>query len=78
VKNRAKRTESVIPDVDDIHQQIVQERGVTLGLLLHLVQADAASLPNGKRIKSMSQPLEVHHIFPRVYLNQNSSEGRSF
>ncbi len=78
VKNRAKRTESLIPDFDDLRQQIVQERGVTLGLLLHLVRADAASLPNGKRINSMSEPLEVHHIFPRAYLNQNSSQDRSF
>lgn len=78
VKNRAKRTESLIPDFDDIHQQIVQERGVTLGLLLHLVRADAASLPNGKRIRAKSEPLEVHHIFPRAYLNKNSSEDRTF
>lgn len=78
VKNRAKRTESLIPDFDDIRQQIVQERGVTLALLLHLVRADAASLPNGKRISARSELLEVHHIFPRAYLNKNSSEGRSF
>jgi hypothetical protein len=26
----------------------------------------------------MSEPLEVHHIFPRAYLNQNSSETKSF
>lgn len=78
LKNRAKRTESVIPDFDDIRQQIVQERGVTLALLLHLVRADAASLPNGKRIKAMSEPLEIHHIFPRAYLNKSSSEVKSY
>ena len=78
VKNRAKRTESLIPDFDDIRQQIVQERGVTLGLLLHLVRADAASLPNGKRFRAKADQLEVHHIFPRAFLNQQSSEGKTF
>lgn len=78
VKNRAKRTESVIPDFDDIRQQIVQERGVTLALLLHLVRVDAASLPNGKRIRENVEPLEIHHIFPRAYLNQNSSDTKTF
>jgi len=78
VKNRAKRTESVIPDFDDIRQQIVQERGVTLALLLHLVRIDAASLPNGKRIRENVEPLEIHHIFPRAFLNQHSSDTKTF
>jgi hypothetical protein len=78
VRNRAKRTESLIPDFDDFRQQIVQERGVTLGLLLHLIRTDAASLPNGKLISARSEPLEVHHIFPRAYLNKNSSETKTF
>ncbi|MGO9740097.1 MAG: DUF262 domain-containing protein [Roseiarcus sp.] len=78
VRNRAKRTESLIPDFDDFRQQIVQERGVTLGLLLHLIRTDAASLPNGKLIGAKAEPLEVHHLFPRAYLNKNSSESKTF
>lgn len=78
LKNRAKRTESLIPDFDDFRQQIVQERGVTLGLLVHLVRADAASLPNGKRLGAGAEPLEVHHIFPRALLNKNSSNNKTF
>jgi hypothetical protein len=46
--------------------------------LLHLIQTDAASLPNGKLISARSEPLEVHHIFPRAYLNKNSSETKTF
>jgi hypothetical protein len=81
LKSRAKRTESLIPDSEDFRQQIVQERGVTLGLLLHLVRVDARSIPSQKRIspaEALGEPLEVHHIFPRAYLNQNSSETKSF
>lgn len=26
----------------------------------------------------MAEPLEVHHIFPRAYLNQNSTEAKTF
>jgi len=78
VRNRAKRTESVIPDLDDFRQQVVQERGVTLALLISLVRSDAASLPNGKRIKTLAEPLEVHHIFPRAYLNKNSTDSHTF
>jgi hypothetical protein len=78
LKSRAKRTESLIPDAEDFRQQIVQERGVTLGLLLHLAHIDARSIPSGKRISQLAEPLEVHHIFPRAYLNQNSSDAKRF
>ena len=78
LKNRAKRTESLIPDFDDFREQVVQGQGVTLGLLLHMIGVDALSFPSGKRLKQLAEPLEVHHIFPRAYLNQNSSETRTF
>ncbi len=51
---------------------------MTLALLLSLIRADAASLPNGKRIKAVSEPLEIRHIFPRAYLNKNSSDSKTF
>jgi hypothetical protein len=78
LKNRAKRTESLIPDFDDYREQVVQGQGVTLGLLLHMIGVDALSFPSGKRLKQLAEPLEVHHIFPRAYLNQHSSETRTF
>jgi len=66
LKSRAKRTESLIPDFDDFREQVVQGQGVTLGLLLHLIEVDARSFPSGKRLKQLAEPFEVHHIFPRA------------
>ena len=46
--------------------------------MLHLIRTNAASLPNGKLISAKAEPLEVHHIFPRAYLNKSSSETKTF
>jgi hypothetical protein len=69
VRTRAKRTESVIPEEDDFIQNIVNDSGVHLALLLHFHLRNARSFPAGKLLSGADEPLEVHHIFPRAVLD---------
>jgi hypothetical protein len=65
IKTNAKRPDSVLPDESDFTQNIVQTRAVHLAQLVHLLRSDGLSFPSGTRFKGTSQPIDIHHIFPR-------------
>ncbi len=77
VKTRAKRVDSVIPQEEDFIENVLVEGGVLLALLVHLVRRDAHSFPSEKRIAAHVEALEVHHIFPRAFLDRASTIGGS-
>jgi hypothetical protein len=70
VKLRAKRTESAVPEDDDLLQNIVGESAVMFGLLAYFARVNARSFPSGKLLTNSQEPLEVHPIFPRVSLDR--------
>jgi hypothetical protein len=69
VKERAKRTESAIPEEDDLVRNLVSEDAVSLALLVHFARAKSRSFPGGKLINATDEPLELHQIFPRTALD---------
>ena len=77
VKSHAKRTESLIPDEDDLTENVVLEAGVLLALMVRFARSDARSFPCGKRFDSLAEPVEVHHIFPRAVLNRFEHQDSS-
>lgn len=77
VKNYAKRTESLIPEEEDLTSNVVLESGVLLALLVHLSRDGARSFPGEKLINSKAEPIEVHHIFPRAVLNRSGLQDSS-
>jgi hypothetical protein len=70
VKLRAKRTESVIPEEEDLQRNIVNEGAVCLALLIHFATRDARSFPGGKLVNRAEEPLEVRCLFPRALLDR--------
>jgi hypothetical protein len=69
VKQRAKRTESVIPEEEDLRRNIVSEGAVCLAMLVHFAKTEARSFPSGKLVNRTEEPLEVRCIFPRPVLD---------
>lgn len=69
VKTQAKRTESAIPQDDDLTENVVREGGVLLALLVYFARNGARSFPMGKLLGSHVEPIEVHHIFARAVLD---------
>jgi hypothetical protein len=70
VKLRAKRTESAIPDDDDLLHNIVGESAILFALLAYFLRVNAHSFPSGKLISGAQEPLELHQIFPRGALDR--------
>ena len=70
VKLRAKRTESAIPEEDDLLQNIVGEGAIMFALLAYFSRVSAHSFPSGKLLSGAQEPLEVHQIFPRASLDR--------
>ena len=50
VKTKAKRTESVVPEDEDLLRSIVSEGGLLLALLIYFAKVGARSFPGGKLI----------------------------
>jgi hypothetical protein len=72
VKQRAKRTDSVVPEDDDFTGGVVLQGGALLALLVALVEDDARSPGSRRRIASHAAAIDVHHIFPRALLDRHS------
>jgi hypothetical protein len=70
VKARAKRSESVAPDDEDLLRNIVSEGGVFLAVLGYAYKVRARSFPGGKLLTGAREPLEVRHFFSRALLDQ--------
>jgi hypothetical protein len=70
VKLRAKRTESAIPEDDDILHNIVGESAILFALQAYFLRVAARSFPSGKLLSGSQEPLEVHQIFPRTSLDR--------
>lgn len=65
LKTYAKRSETLIPDREDLQQGLVQTSGMLLALLVDWGRCDGRSFL-GYRFQSRTKPLHVHHIFPRA------------
>lgn len=73
IMESAKRTDSVIPDETDFTQDIVRSDGVHLALLVNLLRKNGRSFPSGARFRPGAEdPVEIHHIFPRSFLNDEA------
>src|SRR5215471_10645506 len=78
VKLRAKRTETVIPDEDDLQHNILTEGAVCLALLIHFAKTSARSFLSGKLLNRSEEPLEVCCLFPRSILDRYSDRDNEF
>jgi hypothetical protein len=78
VKTRAKRIESAIPEVEDFTQNIVNDAGVHLALLVHFTQKPGRSFPGEKLIGTADEPLEIQHLFPRAVLDSYEERDNEF
>jgi hypothetical protein len=70
VKLRAKRTESALPEDEDVSKNILSEGAVSLCLLMHFAQVGARSFPGGKLLHGTEEPLELRYLFPRSVLDR--------
>ncbi len=78
VKLRAKRTDSVIPEDEDLQRNIVSEGAICLALLIHFAKRDARSFPGGKLINRAEEPLEVRGLFPRGLLDRYAGRDNEY
>jgi hypothetical protein len=78
VKTKAKRTDSVIPEEEDLIRSIVSEGGLLLALLIYFNKVAGRSFPGGKLIGGAEEPLEVHAIFPREVLDRYPERDNEF
>jgi hypothetical protein len=78
VRTRAKRPDSALPQEDDVTENVVQEAGVLLALLIHFVRTSVRSFPAGKLIASHAEPIEIHHIFPRKIIDDYPEADNSY
>jgi hypothetical protein len=74
----AKRSDSVIPNEDDVTQNVVREGGMLLALLVHFVRENTRSFPSQRLLSSHAQAIEIHHIFPRAVLNAYPDEKNDY
>ena len=70
IKLRAKRTESAVPEDDDLLHNIVGENAMLFALLAYFLRVGGRSFPSGKLLTNAHEPLEVHPIFPRSTLDR--------
>jgi hypothetical protein len=75
---RAKRTDTVIPDEEDLQRNIVNEGAVCLALLIHFAKRDARSFPGGKLVNRSEEPLEVRCLFPRALLDRYAERDNEY
>jgi hypothetical protein len=78
VKLRAKRTESVIPEEEDLQRNIVGEGAVCMALLVHFAKTEARSFPGGKLVNRAEEPLEVRCLFPRDALDRYADRDNEY
>jgi hypothetical protein len=78
VKTRAKRIESAIPEMEDFTENIVNDAGVHLALLMHFAQHQGRSFPGEKLIATADEPLELQHLFPRAVLDSFEQRDNEF
>jgi hypothetical protein len=78
VKLRAKRTDSVIPEEEDLRSNIVSEGAVSLAMLVHFAKTEARSFPSGKLVNRTEEPLEVRCLFPRAVLDRYGDRDNEF
>ncbi len=90
IKTRAKRTGSVLPENDDLTENVVQDGGVFLSLLVDFKRSEVKSFPSEKRFASVTPQgveqhgaatnprIDIHHIFPRALLDAESDEDNSY
>jgi hypothetical protein len=78
VKQRAKRTETVIPEEEDLQHNILSEGAICLALLIHFAKTEARSFLSGKLINRAEEPLEVCCLFPRSVLDRYSDRSNEF
>jgi hypothetical protein len=78
VKTRAKRTESAIPEEEDLIRNIVSEGGLVLALLIYFSKIEGRSFRGGKLLNRADEPLEVHTIFPRSVLDRHPDRDNEF
>src|SRR5262249_48105993 len=64
------RTDSVIPQPEDLERNIVGEGAVPLALLVRFAKTEARSFPSGKLVNRTDEPLEVRFLFPRAVLDR--------
>ena len=64
LKHTAKRN-LLSPTGEELGEGNVSEDGVMLSLLLTLYKNQARSFPSGQLFTSLSQSVEIHHIFPK-------------
>jgi hypothetical protein len=78
VKTRAKRVESAVPEVEDFTENIVNDAGVHLAMLVHFAQNEGRSFPGEKLIATADEPLEIQHLFPRAVLDSYEQRDNEF
>jgi hypothetical protein len=78
VKTRTKRIESVVPEVEDFTENIVSDGGVFFAMLVHFARIHARSFPGSKLLAGADEPIEVHHIFPRAFLDTYQNRDNEF
>jgi hypothetical protein len=78
VRTRAKRTDSVSPDDEDLLRNIVSEGGVLLAILGYAHKVRARSFPGGKLLTGAREPLEIRSIFPRAILDDYAGRDNEY
>jgi hypothetical protein len=78
VKQKAKRTESAVPDEEDLLRNIVSEGGVFLALIVYFSKVGARSFAGGKLLAGADEPLEVHYLFPRSVLDRHPDRDNEY
>jgi hypothetical protein len=78
VRTRAKRTESAVPDEEDLVRNIVNEGAVFFALLVYFAKVGARSFPGGKLFRGTDEPLAVHSLFPRSLLDRYPHRDNEF
>jgi hypothetical protein len=78
VRERAKRSDTAIPDELDVLAGVVSEGGVVLAMLLYLCRVQARSFPGGKLIAGAHEPLELRQIFSRAALDRHPGRDNEY
>src|SRR4051812_7557446 len=78
IRTRAKRTESAVPDEEDLVRNIVSEGAVFFALLVYFAKVGARSFPGGKLFRGTDEPLAVHSLFPRSLLDRYPDRDNEF
>ena len=65
LKNYARRSDTLLPDPEDLTAGLVQAAGVHAAMLIDFHRHDRRSV-YGKRHVAISGDLDIHHMFPRA------------